>query len=278
MDVRNERGRGVHEVVVGEEGELRTEVLVAALAADLARTTSGIAFIYDALHRLVTRLDLRDAVVVVDGEGAGLQAFHAGRRGTHTAWSVDRATRRDPGLYTDPVLLDPDTAEAMTNLCTIALRMDVLAHDAGHDPLTGLLNRRAFDELLARAVSRSVRYGWGFTLVLLDINKFKALNDRLGHLAGDDVLRAVGRGLQSFLRVGDVAARIGGDEFAVIVDGTDREVGAGLAARLTATVGGAVTDAGVGFSVGSATAPDEATDVNHLIDLADKRLYAGKGR
>ena len=64
--------------MVGEEGEVRTEVLVAALAAELARSSSGIGFIYDALDRLTSDFELRDAVVVVDGAGAGLQAFHAG--------------------------------------------------------------------------------------------------------------------------------------------------------------------------------------------------------
>ena len=129
-------------------------------------------------------------------------------------------------------MLEPETAESLANLCAVALRLDLLTHDASHNAFTGLLNRRSFDDLLNRAVSRSVRYGWAFTLAVMDLNRFKELNDRLGHPAGDGV-REPSAGAASFLRVGDVAARIGGDEFAVILDGTDPEVGRGLAARLS---------------------------------------------
>jgi diguanylate cyclase (GGDEF)-like protein len=153
----------------------------------------------------------------------------------------------------------------------------VLAHDASHDALTGLLNRRSFEDTLNRAVSRSVRYGWNFTLVLMDLNRFKQVNDRLGHPAGDEVLRVIGRGLRSFLRASDVAARLGGDEFAVILDGTDPELGRGLSARLSTATAEMIGWAEVGFTVGSATAPDEATTPADLYRLADRRLYEAKG-
>jgi len=250
--------------------------LIAELAAQLAQAPSGVGFIYDALSSLVREQELSDALLVIESAPAGRQVFRAGRRPVRGGWAEECAATAEPGLYTDPPILPPEAAESLSNLCAVAFRLEVLAHDASHDALTGLLNRRSFDDLLLGAVSRSVRYGWSFTLVLMDLNRFKAVNDRLGHPAGDEVLRAVGRGLRSFLRASDVAARMGGDEFAVILDGTDAELGKGLAERLSQSTVDMVEWADVAFAVGSATAPDEATTAVDLYKLADSRLYEAK--
>jgi len=267
--------------VVSDTAQRTPEAFVTALAAELAQVVQapqGISFIYGALDRLVEQYDLSDAVLVVQTAPTGRQAFRSGRQPIRGAWATERASRGLPGLYTDPMVLDTESSESLAHLCAVALHIDLLSHDATHDALTGLLNRRSFDDLLTRAVSRSVRYGWAFTLVVMDLNRFKELNDRLGHPAGDEVLRAVGRGLRSFLRSGDVAARIGGDEFAVILDGTDPEVGRGLATRLSLAAGNLLGWAEVAFAVGTATAPDEAADSARLLELADQRLYEAKGR
>jgi diguanylate cyclase (GGDEF)-like protein len=268
----------VRDEVVSDTVQRTPEAFVTALAAELAEAPSGISFIYDALDQLVEHYDLTDAVLVLQSTPTGRQAFRAARQPIRGAWATERASRSVPGLYTEPTVLDAETSESLAHLCAVALRLDLLSHDATHDALTGLLNRRSFDDLLTRAVSRSVRYGWAFTLVVMDLNRFKELNDRLGHPAGDEVLRAVGRGLRSFLRSGDVAARIGGDEFAVILDGTDPEVGRGLATRLSLAAGNLLGWAEVAFAVGTATAPDEAADSARLLELADQRLYEAKGR
>src|SRR5579883_2102251 len=120
---------------------------VATLAAELARAPSGVGFIYDALDRLIEDFELTDAVLVLQSSATGRQAFRGGRRAVRGSWAVERASRSTPGLYTDPVILQPETAEALANLCAVALRLDLLSHDATHDPLTGLLNRRSFDDL-----------------------------------------------------------------------------------------------------------------------------------
>src|SRR5205814_8669800 len=95
-----------------------------------------------------------------------------------------------PGLYTERPLTESELDRSLLiSLCTLALRLDVLRYDAWHDPLTGLYDRRSFDRLLEMAVARSVRYGWPFTLVMLDLDDLKVINDREGHAAGDEALR-----------------------------------------------------------------------------------------
>jgi diguanylate cyclase (GGDEF)-like protein/PAS domain S-box-containing protein len=105
-----------------------------------------------------------------------------------------------------------------------------LQYLAEHDPLTDLYNRRRFEEELDREVERSVRYGTGGALLLLDIDNFKAVNDHYGHVWGDELLRAVARVLGSRVRGTDVLARLGGDEFAILLPEAD-EVHAGKLAE-----------------------------------------------
>src|SRR5207247_6803449 len=127
-----------------------------------------------------------------------------------------------------------------------------------------------------QAVSRSLRYGWPFALMLLDLNSFKSVNDRLGHAAGDGTLRVVGVELRHSLRAGDIAARIGGDEFALILANGGPELLRPLLDRLDEAVNMVVPGAGASFAAGLACFPDEATDEESLVRLADERLYATK--
>jgi diguanylate cyclase (GGDEF)-like protein len=252
---------------------------LARLPAALATTPSGISFIYDCLELVVSRWNLHDAIVVVDAPAVGRQSFRAGRRALSGGWASRVALEAAPGIHTDPAVTEDDAIVelvAAAHLCTVALRLDTLEYDALHDGLTGLYNRRSFEGHLAHAVGRSARYGWPFTLVFIDLDNFKLVNDVLGHGAGDDVLRTIGSELRRVLRRGDVAARIGGDEFALILPDTEPDYVPALTARLSATLEAFGHEPAVGFSVGLAQCPAEANDVQRLSQLADKRLYAAK--
>lgn len=245
------------------------------LAEGLAASESGLAFVYDLLDGLVDQVDLEDAAIVVDDTMLGRQIFRAGRRAPWD-WPLRPLADAPPGLHTIPDHGDEELDAVVTNLSTVALQLDLLRHDASHDALTGLLNRRSFDDLLAQASSRSQRYGWPFALALLDLDHFKIINDKMGHDGGDRVLRAIGAALHHTLRSGDIAARVGGDEFALILANSQLESVESIVERLRAALGGILHADSAGFSVGVALAPEEAVNVEELYRLADRRLYEAK--
>lgn len=254
----------------------RGHPLLAALVEDLAAGRSGAAFIAAALDRLVAYWQLLSAVAVVEDAKLGVQCFAAARRSGDAEPARLRALHRRPGIYTDPALPDhADVVDSIFHLCTVAWRIDRLHYLSTHDALTGLYNRRGFEEQLSLAVNRSARYGWPFTFVLIDLNRFKEINDRLGHPVGDAVLRAVGERLRRSLRAGDVAGRVGGDEFGLLLPAYDADHLDTVLVRLRTglDVPGAPE---IELSVGTASCPDEAADVDDLYALADQRLYAGK--
>jgi diguanylate cyclase (GGDEF)-like protein len=247
----------------------------------LARSASGIAFIYTTLELIAVRYRLRDVAVVVAGPDQP-QIFRL-RRAPLAAEPgplpphLGAALTGREGLYADPPVVGPVAAACVTSLVELALRLDLLVHDASHDALTGLLNRRSYELLLAQAVSRARRYGWPFALVLLDLDNFKVVNDRYGHAAGDAALRAVGAELRASLRAGDVAARLGGDEFALLVVGVDNvTILSPLLERLKKALERSVPQTNVSFSVGVACFPSDTDDPDALTGLADARLYNAK--
>jgi diguanylate cyclase (GGDEF)-like protein len=157
-----------------------------------------------------------------------------------------------------------------------------VAADAMTDPLTGLRNRRYMAETLHREVARALRFGHPISLIILDVDDFKEINDRLGHLQGDIVLERVADVVREATRTVDVAARYGGDEMALILVETGREgaaiLGERIAERMRATgvprrEGGSM---GVTVSVGVATIPYSAHDLESLVDAADRALLRAK--
>ncbi len=152
-----------------------------------------------------------------------------------------------------------------------------LSDQARRDALTRLLNRATFDESLNAEVERASRYNRELSLVLLDIDRFKQVNDRFGHQAGDEVLLSVARIVQSSLRHSDTAFRYGGDEFAAICPETPGEVMESVMRRVEASVLSYFADSPVseecGISWGVASFPLDANRAADLMRIADERLY-----
>jgi len=152
---------------------------------------------------------------------------------------------------------------------------------ASEDVLTGLPNRRSIDETLTRTLERARRHGDHFAVVMLDLNRFKRVNDELGHQVGDALLVEVARRLRKFLREADYAGRLGGDEFLLIVHGVGDRASAGrVAQRLRSTLDGpAVLGAetvSVAIAVGVAIWPEDGDSVDALLTAADRHMYADK--
>jgi two-component system, cell cycle response regulator len=153
---------------------------------------------------------------------------------------------------------------------------------ATRDQLTGLLNRREFDRIMAEEAERSRRFGHPLALVMVDIDHFKAVNDTHGHLAGDAVLREVAKTLTAQLRTVDRVARIGGEEFALVLVQTGRSAATEVAQRVVKAVAASpvIIESGVSLrltiSAGLAVLPEDVSWLELLIGAADRSLYAAK--
>jgi len=153
-----------------------------------------------------------------------------------------------------------------------------LRETARTDTLTAMPNRRAFDERLGLEIDRAERTGEPLALLLGDIDRFKTLNDRFGHVAGDAALASIGRVLMSECRAIDIPARIGGEEFAVLLPGTGRDDARVVADRLRAAVARIHDgdDRPVTISFGVAEHPGSGHSAPALMEAADRALYAAK--
>ena len=181
------------------------------------------------------------------------------------------------GYITDPTDIDLLLARART-LLDFKTYLDTCEEAAFTDHLTGLANRRRFERQLEREVTRTLRYGRPFCLLLLDIDHFKRVNDTYGHDAGDEAIRRLSIILQAGTRGIDTAARIGGEEFAVILTETDFDGGLDVAERLRQTIKAAeIPNAGqITASFGVAEFPMSAQTGRELIAVADAAMYEAK--
>ena len=173
---------------------------------------------------------------------------------------------------------------ALADSSAIALRnaelLDRLRAQATIDPLTGCHNRRGFDEILGVEFQRARRYQRPLSLVLLDIDHFKTINDAFGHEVGDNALQRIGRAVRHTFRNTDSACRYGGEEFALIFPETPKDEGARLAERLRTLIETLPPNAEVPRSLtasfGVAAYPEDGNDITSMIRAADRALYLAK--
>jgi diguanylate cyclase (GGDEF)-like protein len=180
----------------------------------------------------------------------------------------------DCAFEADEFELTEHFAEVAAIAIDNARARDELEHLAATDELTGIANRRRFRQELERELAAAKRYRRVVSLLLLDLDGFKNVNDSYGHDRGDEVLRAVAFLLSRWTRKCDLIARVGGDEFALLLPGTSPEQAAALAVRLGDSIAARVGDLGIRASIGVASYPDTPGD--HLLTEADRRLYASK--
>lgn len=186
-----------------------------------------------------------------------------------------------------------DEADAISNLLSVAHAAAIPTRNAKRyehtleliqtDALTGIYNRRGFDIVLAREAEAARRHRRALSVILGDVDAFKSINDRWGHLAGDAALRTVAQLLVSSVRRSDPVARVGGDEFAVVLPGATAGAASKLEARLAADISTSSVvltpegvEATVAMSFGSADLEEGGGDETRMIALADQRLYDAK--
>jgi diguanylate cyclase (GGDEF)-like protein len=186
--------------------------------------------------------------------------------------------RSENAAFAPAALLLAEIARLKTELMEAKWQIAELEARADVDPLTDILNRRGFDRELARSLAYVKRYGVSATLVLIDLDGFKAVNDSHGHATGDALLKAVARRLVSRVRASDIVARLGGDEFAVLLWNLEEPRVAGKARDLEDAIAAASlgeVSVSVGASAGSVPLDAHKTP-GQILDAADKAMYARK--
>jgi diguanylate cyclase (GGDEF)-like protein len=188
----------------------------------------------------------------------------------------------------DPSILDEaqrQLAMTVAEWTSLALANLMLQHElrqqALHDPLTGLYNRRYFEQLAPQILADAATDGYPVSVIALDIDHFKQVNDRYGHATGDVVIQSVARVLATVAPTGAIICRIGGEEFLVMLPRTPSAVAAEVADRLRARAAAASTEAGVSIpavtiSAGVACYPEHNEELAHLMASADTALYRAK--
>src|SRR6202171_1859449 len=200
-------------------------------------------------------------------------------------WDDMLARRRELGDRAErPVSLNTALMDVLTRMGFLRVPILIEYEDlkklelnAVTDPLTNLYNRRLFAETFEKELNRARRYSHPLGLVMLDLHRFKEVNDKHGHPRGDEVLRAAAATLKKALRTSDYAFRIGGDEFAVLLPQTDAEQALALSRRVETVFAEMLQPLqliiGVGMDHGVATFPQDGEQADQLIRVADERLY-----
>jgi diguanylate cyclase (GGDEF)-like protein/PAS domain S-box-containing protein len=220
-----------------------------------------------------------------DGIDAAMRRLSIYGADDHTFWRKD-GTSFPVSYVSTPIVEDGRLTGAVITFSDTSERKrfeSQLQYLADHDPLTGLWNRRRFEEELERHVAVAARYDPGGALMVLDLDSFKHINDTIGHHAGDDLVRAVATVLREQLGDTDILARLGGDEFAVILPRADRGQAARMAACLVEAMRGRAFAAGghpirVTTSVGVMMLGDREATASETLIAADTAMYAAKDK
>ncbi|MCZ7663729.1 MAG: diguanylate cyclase [Thermoleophilia bacterium] len=180
------------------------------------------------------------------------------------------------------VVLETLVGHVQTSLST-ALKYDRIRREVVTDPLTNLYNRRFFEKRAREEVARALRHQQPVTLLMLDVDRFKSINDVYGHQTGDKVLQTVAKHLRDSVRQSDICGRYGGEEFVLLLPNTPGRNAVFLADRLRSGVGdimytglGIPGDVAITISGGVATCPRDATTLEELVGRADTALYEAK--
>jgi diguanylate cyclase (GGDEF)-like protein len=253
-------------------GQFYEPWLFQMMLSELTQTELGVGFIYSVLERLAGRHQLTDVVTVIQHESLGPQMFRLGGHPV-TSDQVERLAST-PGVYCEPDVVAAVECDAVRTACQLSLSLHHARFCSEHDALTNIANRRSFDAELEVAAARSARYNWAFTLILVDLNDFKDVNDTAGHPYGDYLLRQFGFALRKSVRQGDTAARIGGDEFAVILSNAEGHESLGFTERLRMHLNSAGIP--IEFTTGASSSPKDSTNSAELLRIADGRLYDKK--
>jgi diguanylate cyclase (GGDEF)-like protein len=213
------------------------------------------------------------AVGLALGAPVGLMIVRFARAGIASAAEVRGELQRDAPTYAY-VTISTVVVFALFGY-VLGRQADALVRLSRTDPLTGLGNPRAFEEHLRLETGRAARYGEPLSLLVVDVDGLKSINDRRGHRSGDVALQAVGRALLGGARGSDLAARVGGDEFALLAPSTPGGAATALAERIRALVAAEQLD-GLTVSVGVATTVGHGASSTLLREAADRALYEAK--
>lgn len=211
------------------------------------------------------------------------EAGAATRHAVHLHWTLGGAL-----LVLAAVIALLSLRQIARHTRTIVTQMEALQeagqrleHEATHDPLTGLANRALFRRRMEEALNHAREEDFSLAVMYVDLDDFKPINDRLGHAAGDELLRTIAQRLRGAVRVSDTVARLGGDEFALVLTGLDKsDKCPRICEQIEHGVHDPVQIAGESVtpscSVGHALYPNDGGDVDALLAAADARMYAAK--
>jgi diguanylate cyclase (GGDEF)-like protein len=222
---------------------------------------------------VVARLDHSEKLLVIKKPFEAIEVIQSANALTRK-WQNERIVRRQVETLEQAVVVRTENLESANKQ---------LRHLATHDALTGLPNRVLMDDRISQSIMLAERQKQTFAVMLLDLDRFKLVNDSLGHRAGDELLKEVAHRLKGVVRDIDTVVRLGGDEFVLVISPSpERHAAEQVAARVIEALGPAVRVAGVEIhtspSIGIAFYPADAVSVENLVAHADAAMYSAKQR